>query len=178
MQFSGPEPPSWQPESTRPCQVTMAECEGFWGGVLLLERLCGVCLAMFCVLFPRLARVACVTGGWAKRVVSLCDSRIALISNWVKIKPGKGDCRNPKLPYEGWSERQRRLKNTPVSDGLQPPGRYTTRLQPIYFSLFLTDFLLISIHQLEPSRNTTLKHRCRIILLAHLLQELQVLGAV
>lgn len=47
-----------------------------------------------------------------------------------------------------------------------------------YFSLFLTDFLLISIHQLEPSRNTTLKHSCRIILLAHLLQELQVLGAV
>ena len=48
----------------------MAECERFWGGVLLLVRLCGVCLAMFCVSYP-LAKVACIIGGWTKGVVSL-----------------------------------------------------------------------------------------------------------
>ena len=54
----------------------------------------------------------------------------------------------------------------------------TTRLQPITPSVPPSDFLLTLLHQLEPSGNAALKHRRRIVLPAHLLQELEVLGAV
>ena len=37
-----------------------------------------------------LATVACIIGGWVKGVVSPSDSRINLISSWLKSKPGKG----------------------------------------------------------------------------------------